>query len=159
MLAIPFGVIGVVWGHLLLGYEMTFLSLIGFVALSGIVVNDSLILVKFYNSMREQGMNLLDGLVAAGQARLRPIALTTVTTVLGLTPLMLERSFQAKFLIPMAISVAFGLMAATLVILIVLPCIMLIIDDIKAVTHLLWFGRTREEDAVLRPALSDMEPD
>ncbi|MHC5114214.1 MAG: efflux RND transporter permease subunit [Planctomycetota bacterium] len=143
MLAIPFGIIGVVWGHALMGYDLTFLSLIGFVALSGIVVNDSLILVQFFNERRAAGAGLMDGLIAAGRQRLRPIMLTTITTVLGLTPLMLERSFQAKFLIPMAISISFGLMSATVLILLVLPCIMVIVDDIKAATHYLWFGRSR----------------
>ncbi|MHC5008820.1 MAG: efflux RND transporter permease subunit, partial [Planctomycetota bacterium] len=131
MMAIPFSVIGVIWGHLLLGFELTFLSLIGFVALSGIVVNDSLILMDFYNTKRREGMPLREALIAAGRQRLRPIFLTTITTVLGLTPLMLEQSFQARFLIPMAISVSFGLMSATALILVALPCIMVIIDDLK----------------------------
>ncbi len=143
MLVIPFALIGVIWGHLLLGYEMTFLSLIGFVALSGIVVNDSLILVEFYNKLRLQGENVFDALVQAGRARLRAIMLTTITTVLGLTPLILETSFQARFLIPMAISIAMGLISATVLILIVLPCAMLIFDDIKAAAYFLWHGRTR----------------
>jgi len=140
MLGIPFAVIGVVWGHWLTGYDMTFLSLIGFVALSGIVVNDSLIFVQFYNRLREDGMGLMDALVEAGRARLRAIFLTTVTTVLGLTPLMMEQSFQARFLIPMAISVAFGLMSATLLILFVLPCILVIVEDFKGLARLAWSG-------------------
>ncbi len=143
MLAIPFGLVGVVWGHLLLGYELTFLSLIGFVALSGIVVNDSLILVQFFKAKRAEGLALQEALIAAGRQRLRPILLTTITTVLGLTPLMLERSFQAGFLIPMAISISFGLMSATALILMVLPCIIVIIDDLKAVSYHLWNGRPR----------------
>ncbi|HRQ76502.1 MAG TPA: efflux RND transporter permease subunit [Phycisphaerales bacterium] len=147
MLAIPFGMIGVIWGHYLLGYEMTFLSMIGFVALSGIVVNDSLILVQFYNTKRAEGMGLREALVEAGRQRLRPIFLTTVTTVLGLTPLMLEQSFQAKFLIPMAIAIAFGLMSATIVILFVLPCILVIMDDFKGIAHFFWYGQRRAERA------------
>ena len=143
MLAIPFSVIGVIWGHMLLGYQLTFLSLIGFVALSGIVVNDSLILVRFLNAKRAEGMELVEGLIAAGRQRLRPILLTTITTVLGLTPLMLERSFQAKFLIPMAISISFGLMSATVLILVALPCILVIIEDLKDAAYFLWHGRTR----------------
>lgn len=143
MLAIPFGVIGVVWGHLLMGFEMTFLSLIGFVALSGIVVNDSLILVQFFNNLRAKGEGLVDALLEAGRQRLRPILLTTITTVLGLTPLMLERSFQARFLIPMAISVAFGLISATVLVLMVLPCIIVIIDDVKGIAYYLWNGQPR----------------
>ena len=143
MLVIPFSLIGVIWGHLLLGYDITFLSLIGMVALSGIVVNDSLIYVEFYNDERRRGTGVFDALVAAGRARFRAILLTTVTTVLGLTPLILEQSFQAKFLIPMAISIAMGLVSATVLILVVLPCFMLIFDDVKAASYRLWFGRPR----------------
>lgn len=153
MLAIPFSLIGVVWGHVLLGYELTFLSLIGFVALSGIVVNDSLILVEFYNAKRAEGMGLTDGLIAAGRERLRAIFLTTITTVLALTPLMLERSFQAKFLIPMAVSISFGLMSATALILVILPCVIVIIDDVKGVAYYLWHGRARSGRT------SDLQPD
>ena len=143
MVAIPFGAVGVIWGHLLLGYDLTFLSLIGFVALSGIVVNDSLILVKFYNGERAAGHGIQESLITAGRRRVRPIFLTTITTVLGLTPLMLERSFQASFLIPMAISISFGLMSTTVLILLVLPSIIVIIDDVKAGAYYLWHGRPR----------------
>lgn len=141
MLVIPFSLIGVIWGHLLLGFDMTFLSLIGFVALSGIVVNDSIILVDFYNAERAGGRSVFDSLVHAGRARLRAVTLTTITTVCGLLPLMLETSFQARFLIPMAISLAIGLVSATLVVLMVLPCLILIFYDIRAAAHLLWTGR------------------
>ncbi len=143
MLAIPFSLVGVIWGHWLLGFDLTFLSIIGFVALSGIVVNDSLILVEFYNGHREKGHDMLESLVEAGKARLRPIMLTSMTTVLGLTPLMLERSFQAHFLIPMAIALACGLATATLLILMVLPCVMMIFDDIKKICYYCWFGKAR----------------
>ena len=143
MLAIPFSLVGVIWGHFFLNFEMTFLSIIGFVALSGIVVNDSLILVEFYNSHREKGHSMLESLVEAGKARLRPIILTSLTTVLGLSPLMLERSFQAHFLIPMAIALACGLASATFLILLVLPCVMMIFDDIKAICHYCWYGKKR----------------
>ncbi len=143
MLAIPFGLLGVVGGHLLLGYDLTFFSLIGFVALSGIVVNDSLILVDFFNVRRAAGEGLIEALVAAGRQRIRPIMLTTITTVLGLTPLMLEQSFQAKFLIPMAVSISFGLMSATGLILVELPCLIVIFDDLNAAGHYLWHGRPR----------------
>ncbi len=145
MLAIPFSLVGVIWGHLLLGYDLTFLSLIGFVALSGIVVNDSLILVEFYNKMREKGLSVRQALAEAGQARLRAILLTTITTVLGLTPLILEQSFQARFLIPMAIAIAGGLTSATVLILVVLPCTMVIFDDIAGLLYYIWHGRSRPE--------------
>ncbi|MEM6458306.1 MAG: efflux RND transporter permease subunit, partial [Planctomycetota bacterium] len=157
MLIIPFSLIGVVWGHLLLGYEMTFLSLIGVVALSGIVVNDSLILVEFYNHERKAGTPIVDALLSAGRARLRPILLTTITTVLGLTPLILEQSFQAKFLIPMGISIAAGLISATVLILVVLPCWVLIFDDVRRGAYFLWHGRSktaeRLHDGLGQPAV------
>jgi len=141
MSAIPFATVGMIWGHLVLGYSMTFLSLIGFVALSGIVVNDSLIYMEFFNHQRREGKSVYDSALDAGRARVRAILLTTITTVLGLLPLMLEDSFQAKFLIPMAITIAFGLMSATVIILIVLPCMLMILNDIKAVVYRLWTGR------------------
>ena len=156
MLAIPFSLIGVVWGHWIMDYEVTFLSMIGFVAVSGIVVNDSLILVQFYNKRREDGAGLIDGLIEAGRHRLRPIFLTTITTVLGLTPLMLERSFQAKFLIPMAISIAFGLMSATVLILMVLPCFMVIVDDVKRATYFLWHGQARPSKPETTSAMPEL---
>ncbi|MGB0766294.1 MAG: efflux RND transporter permease subunit [Phycisphaeraceae bacterium] len=147
MCVVPFATIGLILGHLALGFDLTFLSLIGFVALSGIVVNDSLILVQFFNMKRAQGIGVYDALIAAGAARFRAIMLTTITTVLGLTPLILETSFQARFLIPMAISIAGGLISATVMILIVLPCIMLVFDDIKRAAHWLWHGEARPVNA------------
>src|SRR5690606_37144973 len=117
MLAIPFSLIGVIWGHFIMGYAITFLSMIGFVALSGMVVNDSLILVEFYNQHRARGHSVHEALIEAGRARLRPILLTSMTTVLGLSPLILEQSFQAKFMIPMAIAISGGLISATVLIL------------------------------------------
>jgi multidrug efflux pump subunit AcrB len=141
MLAIPFGIIGIVWGHLLLGFDLTFLSIIGFVALAGVVVNNSLILVEFSNEMREKGVSLPDSLAKAGRLRLVPICLTTVTTLAGLAPLMLEQSFQARFLIPMAISLVFGLMSSTVLTLFALPATMMVIDDFVRIARRLWTGR------------------
>ncbi len=129
--AVPFAAVGAIWGHILLGYDLTFLSMIGFVALIGIVVNDSLVFMEFYNHKRAEGLTVFESCSAAGRARLRAIILTTVTTVLGLTPLMFEQSFQAKFLVPMAITISFGLMSATFIMLIILPCVLLVGDDIK----------------------------
>ena len=140
MAAIPFAVIGMVWGHSLLGYSMTFLSLIGFVALAGVVVNDSLILMEFFNTARSRGVSVREGVVEAGRARFRAIILTTCTTVAGLMPLLLERSFQAKFLIPMAITIACGLISATVLILILLPCLLVIADDLVHGLRVLWTG-------------------
>jgi multidrug efflux pump subunit AcrB len=140
MLGIPFAMIGVIWGHYFAGVSLSFLSMIGFVALSGVVVNDSLIFVEFYNAKRAEGEPLTESLLSAGAARLRPIFLTTITTVLGLTPLMLEQSMQAKFLIPMALAIAFGLMSATVLILLLLPALLVIAADIQRVAYSLWNG-------------------
>ncbi|MBM4115859.1 MAG: efflux RND transporter permease subunit, partial [Phycisphaerae bacterium] len=130
MATIPFGVIGAVWGHAIMGYELTFLSLIGIVALSGVVVNNALVLVEFVNELRTKGMVLHDALIDAGTMRLRAILLTSITTVFGLAPLMLEQSFQARFLIPMAISLCFGLLSATMLTLLLLPAQLLVADSI-----------------------------
>jgi multidrug efflux pump subunit AcrB len=138
MIAIPFGLIGVVWGHLIMGYQLTFLSLIGTVALSGIVVNNSLILVEFANERMRAGENLRAALVNSGALRLRPILLTTGTTIFGILPLLLERSFQARFLIPMGISIAAGLLSATVLTLLILPANLMIIDDIRRGLRVLW---------------------
>ncbi len=140
MSIIPFSLVGVVLGHMALGYDMTFLSLIGMVALAGIVVNDSLILIEFYNLRRREGRTPFDALLDAGCDRLRPILLTTITTVLGLMPLILEQSFQAKFLIPMGISIAMGLLSATFLILLTLPCLVLVLQDIKNLVNWAWNG-------------------
>lgn len=145
MLAIPFGIIGVVWGHWLMGYDMTFLSLIGFVALAGVVVNNSLVYVDFANRYRREGHSRLESLVEAGKQRLRPIVLTSLTTVLGLSPLMLEQSFQARFLIPMAISISFGLISATVLTLLVLPSVLVVFDDAKRLAGWLWTGERGDE--------------
>jgi multidrug efflux pump subunit AcrB len=129
MLAIPFSLVGAVLGHYFMGYPVTFLSAIGAVALAGIVVNDSLILVDFINRARERGATAFEAVVAGGKSRLRAIILTSLTTILGLAPMMLERSFQAQFLIPMAISIVFGLAFATVLTLYVLPATYCIIED------------------------------
>ncbi|TVQ63374.1 MAG: efflux RND transporter permease subunit [Phycisphaerales bacterium] len=139
--AVPFAIIGMVWGHVLLGFDLTMLSLIGFIALSGVVVNDSLIYMEFFNQKRREGVAPYRACVEAGRARFRAILLTTITTVLGLLPLMLETSFQARFLIPMAITIAFGLLSATAIILIVLPCLLLILGDIQWAIRVLWTGK------------------
>jgi HAE1 family hydrophobic/amphiphilic exporter-1 len=149
MSAIPFAMIGMIWGHIALGYSMTFLSLIGFVALSGVVVNDSLIFMEFFNEQRREGKSIADACVSAGRARLRAILLTTVTTSFGLLPLMLEQSFQARFLIPMAITIACGLISATFVILLVLPCLLMILEDVRRLVVTLWTGRREAERHVV----------
>jgi multidrug efflux pump subunit AcrB len=130
MSAIPFGLVGAAWGHLLLGYDFSMMSVIGLVALSGVVVNDSLVLVDRVNQQRGQGACLHEALVDAGTARFRAILLTSLTTFAGLTPLMLESSMQARMLIPMGISLAFGVIFATLITLLLVPCTYLILEDV-----------------------------
>ena len=128
MLAIPFAANGVILGHAVMGFSLGFLSLMGMVALTGVVVNDSLILVSFVNDLRREGMPLYQALVRAGELRLRPILLTTITTVAGLTPLGFFASGQAKFLSPMAISIIFGLPVSTVLTLIIIPCSYAIVE-------------------------------
>ena len=130
MMAIPFGLIGAILGHLVMGIEFTMVSIFGIVALSGIVVNDSLILIDFINRATRGGMDIDQAVVESGKARFRPVLLTSVTTIAGLFPLLLERSFQAQFLIPMAVSICFGLLAATVLTLLYVPALYLIVQDV-----------------------------
>jgi len=143
MSVIPFGFIGAVLGHLLLGFPLTLLSLIGLVALAGIVVNDSSVLVNFVNVRVRQGWEIHRAILASGADRLRPILLTTITTAGGLAPLMLEQSFQAQFLIPMAISLVFGILFATVLTLIVVPCGYATIVDVSSFWRWLRKGEYR----------------
>ena len=137
MSAIPFGFTGAVIGHIIMGMNLAILSIIGIVALSGVVVNDSLVMVDFINRYkREDGKTSLEAALAAGPRRFRPILLTSITTFVGLFPLLIEKSVQAQFLIPMAISLAYGVLFATLITLILVPTSYLIIEDVKG-----FFGR------------------
>ena len=130
MSAIPFGLVGAFLGHKILGMDLSILSVFGIVALAGVVVNDSLILVDYVNRQRRAGVPLRESILTAGSARFRPIFLTSVTTFAGLTPLLLETSLQAQFLIPMAISLAFGVVFASPVILLLVPCTYMILEDL-----------------------------
>jgi multidrug efflux pump subunit AcrB len=131
MSAIPFGLIGALFGHMLLGMDLTMLSIFGIIALTGVVVNDSLVMVDFINRSYRGGMPLDQALREAGQARFRPIILTSLTTFVGLSPLLLEKSIQAQFLIPMAISLAFGVLFATGITLLLVPTLYRILEDLK----------------------------
>ena len=135
MAAIPFSFGGIVIGHLVMGENLSFLSLLGFVALAGVVVNDSLILVDFINRSRRRGTSAYDSIIQSGVVRLRPVMLTTVTTVGGLVPLAFFATGQAKFLSPMAISVVWGLSFATVLTLILTPCLYAMLDDAKAIVR------------------------
>ncbi len=130
MIAIPFGLVGAVVGHWLLGFDVTLLSMFGMVALAGIVVNDSLVLIDLANRLRREGRATTEAMEQAALQRFRPILLTTVTTVAGMGPMLLERSFQAQFLKPMVVSIAFGLIFATTLTLLVVPAMYLIGADL-----------------------------
>lgn len=131
MTAIPFGIVGAVIGHILLGYDLSLVSLMGVIALSGVVVNDSLIMIDYANKRRIAGDSIYESIHEAGLRRFRPIILTTMTTFGGLAPIILETSSQAFYLIPMAISLGFGIVFATTIILVIVPCLYLILEDIK----------------------------
>ena len=131
MTAIPFGLVGAVLGHMLLGFNLSIMSMFGVVALSGVVVNDSLILISAINEYRRSGMSLRESVLAGGQRRFRPILLTSLTTFLGLTPMILEQSTQARFLIPMALSLGFGVMGATFITLLLVPALYVMLDGAK----------------------------
>ncbi len=139
-LLIPFGFIGVAWGHYLLGFQISMFSNLGTLALVGILVNDALVFVSAYNNLLKSGMGQMDALYEAGLSRFRPIVLTSITTVAGLTPLLFETSFQAQFLIPMAISVAFGLLFVTVIILFLLPVLLIVSNRIKYLFSYAWNG-------------------
>lgn len=146
MMAIPFGLIGVIFGHLVFGYHLQFLSAVGVLALSGIIVNDSLLMVDFIKQKRAQGMDRISAVVVSGRVRARPIILTSVTTFLGVSPLIFFATGQTAFLSPMAVSLGFGLLFATVLILVVLPSIYLVADDLKLCWAGVHFTRKRQTD-------------
>ncbi|GFD88943.1 acriflavin resistance protein [Tenacibaculum sp. KUL152] len=133
MSVIPFGIVGAIIGHLVLGMAVSVLSICGIIALSGVVVNDSLIMVDFVNRARKEGLSLMDAAISAGTQRFRAIILTSLTTFMGLMPIVFERSLQAQIVIPMAISLAFGILFATIITLLLVPALYLILNDIKNV--------------------------
>lgn len=147
MSVIPFGIIGAVVGHWVLGMPISILSLFGIIALAGVVVNDSLILVDYVNKSRAVGDSLKQAVVDAGCARFRAIVLTSLTTFAGLSPIVLERSLQAQMVIPMAISLAFGILFATVITLLLIPCLYLVLDDFKN-----FFKGTKNQQHSVTPA-------
>lgn len=146
MVSIPFGVIGAILGHLLMGYALSLNSLFGVVALSGVVVNDSLVLIDLANRNLKAGMTHFQAIHNAGIQRFRPILLTTVTTFGGLMPMIMEKSFQARMMIPMAISLGFGVLFATLITLVLVPSLYMVLEDISRLIH-------------RRPAVDGLPPD
>jgi multidrug efflux pump subunit AcrB len=132
MAVIPFGLVGAILGHLLLGKDLSVISIIGIVAMCGVVVNDSLVLVDYINQRRQEGLEWASAVMEAGERRFRAVILTSVTTFVGLLPIQLETSIQAQFLKPMAISVAFGVLFATVMTLLLVPVLYFIAKDAQA---------------------------
>lgn len=140
MSVIPFGAAGAMLGHMIMGMSLTIMSLMGMLALTGVVVNDSLVLVDYINRRRAEGMPLMEAVSTAGAARLRPVLLTSLTTFAGLTPLIFEKSTQAQFLIPMAVSLGFGILFATFITLLLVPLNYLVLEDLRGLARRI-FGR------------------
>lgn len=149
MAAIPFGVIGAVAGHVIMGFGLSIISLLGMLALSGVVINDALVLIDYANRRRREGMAAREAIVAAATRRLRPIMMTTLTTFLGLAPMIFETSRQARFMIPMAISLGFGILFATLILLILVPCLYLMLESLRQ-----WLGQAPTSDIPPQPETS-----
>lgn len=156
LLLIPFSLIGVIWGHAIHGQQMSILSFLGIVALIGIIVNDSLVLVSKMNGFLKEGQPFKEALFQAGYTRFRAIFLTSITTIAGLAPLILEKSFQAQFLIPMAISVAYGIGIATILTLILLPVFLSLWNDVKRGVFYAWNLKPISPEDV-EPAIKELE--
>lgn len=137
MLTIPFGIVGAIWGHIVMGMALSLMSMFGVVALSGVVVNDSLVLISAMNTFLEEHECPFEAVVRGATRRFRPILLTSLTTFLGLMPMLTETSLQARFLIPMAVSLAIGVMFATLITLIIIPAAYLILEDARSLAETL----------------------
>jgi multidrug efflux pump subunit AcrB len=129
MVAIPFGTFGAVVGHMIMGYSVSVISMMGIVALSGVVVNDALVMINYANKRREEGQSAQEAIHNAGVRRFRPILLTTMTTFGGLAPMIFETSRQARFMIPMALSLGYGIVFATGITLLLVPCLYMILED------------------------------
>ena len=145
MSVIPFGIIGAIWGHFFMGYPVSLMSLFGIIALSGVVVNDSLIMVDFVNKRRSGGVELLEAVVDAGTVRFRARFLTSLTTFVGILPMLMEGSIQSEGMIPMAISLGFGIVFATSITLFLVPCLYVVLDDLARIFVRLTKNYNREE--------------
>lgn len=156
---IPFSFIGVAWGHFIHGQQLSILSFLGVVALIGIIVNDSLVLIEKMNGFLKEGMKFSEAVYQAAFVRFRAIFLTSITTIAGLAPLILERSFQAQFLIPMAISVAYGIAVATVLTLIILPVLLHSWNDLRRKLLWLWNGGVMPSAEEIEPAVKELKSD
>lgn len=149
MVVIPFGLIGALLGHWVMGMSLSIFSMMGMLALSGVVVNDSLVLVDYINNQCKRGMSVIEAVSTAGPARFRPVLLTSITTFIGLAPLLIDKSTHVKFLLPMAVSLGFGILFATGITLLMVPCVYLIGDDIGEFFRKTWrwlYGTPRVAD-------------
>ncbi len=159
LLAVPFGIIGALLGHIIMGIVPSYLSVFGILALAGVVVNDSLVMVDFVNNRRAEGVSLREAILTAGGARFRPILLTSLTTFAGLMPLIFDRSIQAQFLIPMAVSLGFGILFATVITLYLIPGAYLVSEDLGKILKRGkdWYlrplrGKSQDDEAAADPA-------
>jgi len=156
LVSIPFGIVGAVFGHLIMGYSLSIMSMMGIVALSGVVVNDSLVLIHYANRRRSEGLTPFASITAAGIRRFRPILLTSLTTFGGLAPMIFETSRQARFLIPMALSLGYGILFTTAVALLLVPALYMIIEDFRALARQVRREEEEEDGTVVRE--SGLEP-
>ncbi len=154
LVTIPFGLIGVIWGHLLMGWDLTMISMFGMVGLTGIVVNDAIVLVERINTNIKDGIGFLDAVRLGGVRRFRAVFLTSITTVGGLAPLIFETDSYATILIPMAITIVFGIIFATVLTLVLIPCLLVILNDLRLLVSCVsngeWKMRNQVEPARLR---------
>jgi len=148
LVMIPIAILGSVWGHGIHGKPLSILSLWGIVALTGVIVNDAVVFLAKYNLLISEGKKVKDAIVLAGKSRLRPIILTTITTSFGLFPLILEKSFQAQFLIPMAISLVYGVAFGTMFILLFFPALIMVLNDFRRFLRQMWHGKKFEPEEV-----------
>jgi multidrug efflux pump subunit AcrB len=159
LFTVPFGIIGAVAGHLIMGYDLSLMSVFGMVALTGVVINDAIVLIERVNGNLAGGMPFFEAILNGGSRRFRPILLTSLSTIGGLAPLILETDLQARFLIPMALSLAAGVAFATVLTLVLIPSLLTILNDLRRVAgrfrHGVWPSREAVEPAALR---HQMEP-
>jgi multidrug efflux pump subunit AcrB len=148
LVTIPFGIIGAIFGHLLMGYDISMMSIFGMVALSGVVINSSIVLIERVNTNLSSGMTLFDATIQGGARRFRAIFLTSISTIGGLAPLIMETNMQAKFLIPMALSVAAGVAFATVLTLVLIPSLLIILNDLRRLIHRIFHGYWPDREAV-----------
>jgi multidrug efflux pump subunit AcrB len=148
MFTVPFGMIGAVFGHMALGYDLTMMSLFGIVALTGVVVNDAIVLIERVNENLADGMAFFESIIKGGARRFRAIFLTTISTAGGLLPLIAEKDMQARWLIPMALSLAAGVLFATVLTLVLVPSLLAVLSDLRLLVHRLRFGTWTRRVAV-----------